>query len=286
MIQKKDFKMEKVKAILCSDLHLRDSIPLSRKDDYWNAQYDKIKFLKELQEEHNCPVYCAGDIFNKAKSSPFLESWCLDNLPEGIVGIPGQHDLLNHNIENFYKSSIGVLAASGFYTLFENPFEKMLQFNGVGLIHTFIQKPGDKQDKIIGGSTAKSLLKKYPKLKIIVTGDNHKTFMVKHEGRVLVNPGSMMRMKADQINHKPSVFLWYKKSNTVKQVFYPIKEDVFDLSHLERQEEKEERIEAFVEHLNTDYDVGLDFENNLERFFRKNKTKKAVQNKIWEATDG
>ena len=272
-------------AILCADLHLRDSVPRARTDDYWKAQGEKLTTLWKLQYKYNCPVYCAGDIFHKAKSNPVIESLAIDHLPEKFYGIPGQHDLPDHNIDNFDKSSLGVLFAAS-TKIVKNPFEEMFRIGeGVGLIHTFIQKLGDEQDKIIGGSSAKALLRKYPDLKLIVSGDNHKPFVYEYEGRLLVNPGSMMRMKADQIDHKPRVYLWYEESNTVEPVYFPIDDGVIDRIHLEREEKKDERIEAFVSHLNNDYTVGLDFKNNLEIFFRNNETKKAVQKQIWEAME-
>ena len=38
--------------ILCSDLHLRDTVPIARMDDYLLAQKNKIKFISDLQKEH------------------------------------------------------------------------------------------------------------------------------------------------------------------------------------------------------------------------------------------
>jgi DNA repair exonuclease SbcCD nuclease subunit len=278
---------KKPDAILCADIHLRDTVPKCRIDDYWQAQQNKIEFIRQLQEKYNCLIYCAGDLFHKSKSSPYLEGWSLTHLPDNMIIIPGQHDLPNHNIDNFEKSSIGVLHASEFYTIFTNPFGEMLKLSdGKGLIHTFIQKPDDEQDRIIGGSSAKALLNKYPDLKLIVSGDNHKPFVVEHEGRLLVNPGSIMRMTIGQIEHKPRVYLWYEETNCVEPVYLPIEDNVINIEYKEIQEKRDKRIEAFITHLSDDYSISLDFKKNLENHFITNNTRKGIQDFVWGCWDG
>ena len=40
------------------------------------------------------------------------------------------------------------------------------------------------------GGNAINILKKYPQFDLIVTGDNHQSFSVEYEGRLLVNTGT------------------------------------------------------------------------------------------------
>ncbi|MCK9281530.1 MAG: metallophosphoesterase, partial [Melioribacteraceae bacterium] len=68
--------------IACADLHLRDSIPHARTDDYWKAQEKKFRFLIDTANEKNCDIYCAGDFFHRAKSSSFLEAWIIEQLQD------------------------------------------------------------------------------------------------------------------------------------------------------------------------------------------------------------
>ena len=50
-----------------------------------------LEQIRDLQKEFDCPVICAGDIFDKWNSPPELINFAYDNLPE-IYAIPGQHD--------------------------------------------------------------------------------------------------------------------------------------------------------------------------------------------------
>jgi len=273
-------------AILCSDLHLREDTPIGRTDDYMQAQLRKLEFLWAEADKYQVPIFCSGDIFHKAKSSPYLESITINCLPEDMTIIPGQHDLPNHNIDNYGKSSLNVLEtaqeALHMHRVAYNDIATFDYIRRIGLIHTMVQKPNDKQDEIIGGTNAITLLRKYPDLDLIVSGDNHKPFIVEYEGRLLVNPGSMMRMTAAQIDHKPRVYLWYAEDNTVEPAYYPIEENVISREHIEIQEQRDERIDAFVSRINDDYEIGLSFEKNLEEFFLSNKIRKPVQDIIWE----
>lgn len=129
---------------------------------------------------------------------------------------------------------------------------------------------------------AVSILKKYG-YDLIVSGDNHNTFVERYEGRLLVNPGSLTRHKADQVDHRPCVFLWYAADNEVEQVFLPIEQDVIDRTYIDKVDEKEEIEMAFVERMNRDYDLDLSYEENMRRHFEKNRVHSEVKKKVWEA---
>ena len=92
----------------------------------------------------------------------------------------------------------------------------------------------------------------------------------------------MMRMTADQFTHDPTFF--YINNNRIKILHYPTRKNVnvFDISHIEKEKERDNRIETFVNRINSDYEIDLSFEKNLENFISKNKIRKGVQNKIWE----
>lgn len=272
--------------ILTADWHLRDDQPVARTDDYFQAQEKKIEFIQDLSEKNRCPILCAGDLFNKSKSKKSLEIYLMTKLKYSIYTIPGQHDLPEHSIKNINNSSIGILSSSQTIPVSVVELGKINALNtdpDIAMCHTFIQKPNDKQDKVIGGSMALSFLKKHKDFKLIVTGDNHKTFVVEHEGRLLVNPGSMMRMTAGQTDHKPCVFLYYADTNTVQPVYLPVEDGVISREHIEEEEKKDKRFQAFVQRLNTDYEVSLSFEKNMKTHITQNKVRKGVSSVIWEA---
>lgn len=308
--------------IFTADWHLTDSQPICRTDDYIETQKGKIQFIQELQEEHDIPVLFAGDLFDKWKVSPRLESYAIYNLPEGIIAIPGQHDLKNHNLNLIEETSFNVLKASGIingdqsywasytgqnYETIRKCYVNTTQNPLFYYIHTYpygvpIKPLNDdsRQQKgarnivlahqltYIGrtwpgnmASNARKLLKSLPGYDLIIVGDNHKTFVVEEDGRLLVSPGSLMRMSADQTDHKPCVFLYYAEDNHVEPVYLPIEEGVINRDHLIKKEEKDKRIQAFVERIRNQKNLGLNFRKNLEIYFRDNKTDKHVEELVW-----
>lgn len=277
-------------AILTSDWHLREDTPICRIDDFEQAQWNKVKFVSQLQKQYNCPVLHAGDLFHHWKPSPFLLTKAIEYLPAKFYTVLGQHDIPQHNLELKYKSGVYTLYKAGRLTILdhchfgEEPSEddsvfcianrKILVWHHL----TYTTKPFP--DAKYGMSTG--LLMRYKKFDLIVTGDNHIPFVDKYEGRVLVNPGSLTRQTASQMGHKPRVYLWYAETNSVEPVFLPIEEDVMSKEYLEKRLQRDERIMAFISRLDTNWDIELSFEDNLESFFNTNDINPKVKSIIYK----
>ena len=305
MKRTRKIQKKKATAILAADLHIRADIPLCRTDDYLKAQFNKLKFIFRLCQEDDCPLLVAGDIGNKSQ----WPNWLLEKTIKiinkykiEIICIPGQHDLPEHRLDYWEKSGCGVLhraktiqmliSLSCFYDdLLLSPFgygneiqheKKRNKILNIAIAHQMVieNKPLWPRQEAPKGNT---LLKKFPEYNLIVTGDNHNPFVIQYGGRLLVNPGSMMRMSANQIDHKPRVYKWYADTNTVEAIYLPIEEGVVNRIHIESKEERDKRMEAFVSRMKDDFEISLSFENNLEAYFKINRTKKSVQNKVWEA---
>ncbi len=289
--------------ILTSDWHLREDQPVCRTDDFWEVQWDKVSEIADLRDAHLCDVLHAGDLFHHWKPSPFLLTTIIKHLwtPEGMrfYTVYGQHDLPQHNIKLGEKSGVRTFVAGCHGACFplglhygETPESTKDYFKGPSLTvndkkvllwHKLIWEK--KAPHWSDAPTALEILKKYPEYDLIVTGDNHSPFVVEHEGRLLVNPGSITRQTADQEKHKPRVYLWYADTNTVEPVYLPIEKGVISREHIERTEKRNERIEAFISRLDTDWEVDVSFENNLERFLAQNNIKKSVETIIREAIE-
>lgn len=298
--------MKKPSAILMSDGHLRETSPECRVDDFMLAQEKKWRFIRELQEKHNnIPILIAGDIYHHWKPSPWLLGWSFRNLPDNIIAIPGQHDLPAHSLENVEKSGIQVLADGWKITLLTEPSVIQLDYEDIGvsgfpwgvefgrasslypkniaLIHHLVYKgkepfPGAEEK----GGTAKNIIKQLPGFDLIVSGDNHQTFVERVGKQLLVNPGSLMRSTAAQVDHKPCVFLWRASDNEIEQVFLPIDKNAVSRDHIELEKEKDERIESFVSRLKDNVEITLSFRSNLDRYTTKNKVRNGVQKIIKE----
>jgi DNA repair exonuclease SbcCD nuclease subunit len=288
-------KNKEVDAIFAADIHLRDTQPIARTDDYWKAQGLKFSFILGLAAEFKVPLYVAGDFFDQPKVSQYLEAWVIRTIREcgkpEIIVIPGQHDLPNHNLDLIDKSSLMVLESALSLKIRKTPWDigfavEKIKERTVMLMHTMVYKETPIHEKV-GGSKAAALLKRNPKADIMITGDNHETFIVEKEGRLLVNPGSMMRMDADQAKHRPVVFLYSAKNNKVKPVYLSIEKEVLSREHLDRKEIKNKKILSFVRRIKDDYEVGISFRKNMKAFLTANekKIRPPVKDLVWELID-
>lgn len=299
--------MKNVSAIICSDIHLRDTSPICRTDDFMETQTRKLRWLSDLQEKYNVPILCGGDLFNYHKPSPWLLGYALRNLPNNIVCIPGQHDLPAHSLENIERSGIQVLSDAEKIELIVDPKNDFCTIGKhevigfpwgvsweldcyackkIALIHygVYESKPHYPGAELSGGS-AKTVLNKLSDYDLVISGDNHLSFTYTSGNRTLVNPGSFMRTTAAQIDHEPSVYLWDEKTNQVERVYVPIEKGVISREHIEETQERDERLDAFISQLKPSAELSVNFKQNILQHLSVNKTSKDICNLIWASFD-
>lgn len=293
---KRTKRNKKADLILCSDMHLREDTPTCWTGDFQEEQWNSVQFISDLQVKHDCIVLHAGDLFHHWKPSPWLLSMAMQHLPQAFYTVYGQHDLPQHNTELMSKSGLHTLDWAGVAHVLtqchygQTPTEKgsLLLPNREPDIRilvwhhmTYITPPfpGAKEGQ------AEGILRKYPQFDLIVTGDNHQSFVTTYKGRLLVNPGNLTRQKADQINYKPRVALWYADTNTIKWEYLPIQEGVITREHIDNKKERDQHIEAFISRLNTDWEASLSFKDNLRIFFSKNKVKDEIKQIIYKSIE-
>lgn len=299
-------------AIITGDIELRAHTPLCRLDDHWAAQERKIKFISDLAKKYDCPILDGGDLFDKKyKQNPshFLISWAIRNLPRHFFTVPGNHDLPGKSMENYNRSAMKVLESAGivskkrFFALknqrkvqiYRIPWgEPVLPVEIEGndfdynvlLIHTMVYDDNMPFPGCEGWEKGQ-LLRMFSNFDLIVSGHHHATFtgFNKRTNTLLVNPGSLMRNDADQEFFKPSIFLWFAAENRVEQVFLPIESGVVSRFHLEVKEEKEIRLNAFIEKLGEQTVSGINFEQNLQVLLTKDVERRIID-KVWNYYEG
>jgi len=279
---------KKVSAILTSDWHLREDTPTCFTGDFQKEQWDAVQFIKDLQAKYKCSVVHAGDLFHHWKPSPWLLTMAIIHIPDRFYTIYGQHDLPQHNLDLLFKSGIHNLDVAQKLTVCNGTHwgqepvhicHSQLPLSMLVWHHlTYLQKPFPGAS----GGMAEGILRKYPQFDLIVTGDNHTSFTVEYKGRRLVNPGNLTRQVADQIDYQPRVALWYAEDNSIEWINLPIQEGVISREHIERKEERDHRIDAFVGKLNDDWKAKMSFEDNLEIFFNANKVREQVKEIIYK----
>jgi len=283
--------------ILSADWHLREDTPICHTGDFQKEQWDAMRFISNLQKEYGCPVICSGDLFHHWKPSPELLSKASIYMPKEVYAVYGNHDLPQHNMDLSEKSGFYNLAINGKISRLDEGSEiegcswnetplRDTQFNRLEVVvwHIMVYQ-GKLPWPGCTDPMAAKLLMKYPEYKLIVTGDNHKTFVEEYKGRLLVNPGSLTRQTSAQVNHKPCVFLYYAATNTVKPVYLPIEQGVINREHMEKAENKDERIASFISKLNTGWKAARNFEETLKAFKQENEVSDSVMSIIYKAIE-
>lgn len=261
------------------------------------AQRRKLTYILDTMPE-GVPWLDAGDLFHSWKSAPETEILLL-NLLYGVQfhSIPGNHELPYHNADRLMQSSFSVLCAAeiidnaqftavpcavpkGFYS------GESLRIGGlqIAIMHGMVWEdkpplPG------MEGCSAVEILREYPQYDVILTGHNHKTFVVEHEDRILVNPGSLMRSAIDQVDHRPCFFILYD-DRSVEPVYIPVDDDVFADDVYQRQEAHADRLQAFLERVQDTEGFSASFEDNLEIYCQRNGVKAGVREEISRALEG
>lgn len=291
MIRRTIHKKE-VGAILCTDFHLQEGQPVCRLDNFPKAIWRKLDYISELQKKYDCPVLHAGDLFDHWKPSPNLLRETILHLPKQFCTIYGQHDMPQHNLKLVDKCGVNVLEADGTLTVLpgahwgQHPKESsiIIQNRNILVWHKMNYR-GAKPYPGCKDLSARALLKKYSQYDLIVTGDNHKTFIERDEDRILVNPGSLMRMDADQEEHRPCIILWYPKDNSIAMHYLPVEENVISREHIDLKKKRDKRIDNFVNELNANWQIEASFEDNLEQFKKKNKLNSKTMEIIYKAIE-
>lgn len=294
----------KIDLILTSDWHLRDDTPSCRTDNFEEAQWLKVTQVAQLQKDYACPVLHAGDLFHHWKPSPYLISKAIYHLPDDFYTVAGQHDLPQHNLDLFEKSGMNTLLQAkavnwirkgnfgqevGTALIF--PPRKIASASyqqpsrKVGVLHRFVWNGKEWPWPECQEKTAKEILKENPDFDLIVTGDYHRPFTYEYKGRLLVNCGCLTRQVADYDNHRPRVWLWNAVDNTVRPEYLVAEKGVISRDHIEVQEEKNKRLEAFIARLSDEWEVSVSFEENLKRFISTNHVRKSVVDLVYKAME-
>ena len=292
-------------AIFCSDLHLSIKPPLwrSNEPDWFAAMERPLKELVNLQKKYECPVYCAGDIFDKWNSPPELINFALDCLPN-MIAVPGQHDLPNHNQKEIEKSAFWTLVKAKKITYIQKPcfVSSKLHFNiipfpygkpitpikrsreaiTIAIAHQYVWTNNYSYESAPIDLHIQHLKKQLTGYDLVIFGDNHKGFLTRLGKTIIFNCGGFMRRKSDEVNYTPMVGLL-----SIKDGIIPRTLDTSLDKYLEIQKGKIETeslyMEDFFKELEKLGDTPLDFTETMKQYLNKKHVNKKVQLIITQA---
>ena len=235
-----------MKLIYMSDLHLRPTAPISRKDDYVEAQFRKLRQMIDHSNEIGAMMLIGGDLLDK----PTVPYWFLNRLigelrrhERGIYVIPGNHDLAGHLLDKINEGALHTLAEAGVIelltdteavdlshnvTLWPYPFGVepaiMNPFGSFNLLlwhHPIYESsvPFYMKDAL----TINELEHKYPGYDLYLVGDIHDPAV---KSRTVV-AGSMMRSTVAQKELLPRFYEIDTESGCVEPIYFDVEEDVW-----------------------------------------------------------
>lgn len=282
-----------MKGIISADYHLRQDRPRCRLDEDWmGSQKKAIEGVVEIAIDKECDIYVIGDIFNTPRVPPEVVSMFISSF-EGMGNnslkvriLAGNHDLPYHNWENVNQSSFGIIwnMIENFITPLspidysyysahfgepilpqEEPTEPIL------FLHQLVFPSKKSMPPNTNAITASDLLKEHPNYKWIFVGDYHSSYHYEKDGRHVVNPGCLIRQRADLIDYQPEVAYVDTDKGIVEWIEIEDRAVLVTDEYLRKEEERSDRIEAFVESVKKSGQISLSFIDNLNERIEENR---------------
>ena len=312
---------------LLGDLHFTSKAPERRKDDYYQTLLGKLKQAFDIFEGENCQwVLQPGDFFDSPQVGNKVIADIIKLISRyhfKVLVCAGQHDIFGHSLETLPSSPLSVLQAAGVIRVLsfvpnicagaviygasfgeEVPVPNDQGFN-VLVIHRMIGNYQLYPDQPL--EDPRGFLRKYPKYNIIICGDYHYRFVDYYQGRIIVNPGAIVRKtisKYDQ-EHRPAVCILDLARTepvdvkpmdvrvcprntplkrgvvaTVKVVELKVRpvEEVFDLTVQPNTNERNEALNRFISSLREQNQFKVGWKAILPRVLEERKPKQSVCN--------
>ena len=285
------------KMIITADWHIRSTKPRCRIDEDWiETQRQALAQIVKISKEKKAPVIVVGDLFHSNSDVSFeciqMVQQMADELGELYI-LAGNHDLPYHSSENLEKSAIGVLLnSSRIFNIktftdsekisasnFDEPDDKNAE---IVFKHTLVFPDAKSIPPNCDGTTAKELLEEFPNAEWIFTGDYHHNFHYEKNGRHVVNSGCLLRQASDFKDYQCGVYFVDTDRNIVEFISIIDSEQLIDDSYILQENEREERIDNFVQKLKDTESVSLDFLANVETALQSNELESDLKEVIEE----
>jgi DNA repair exonuclease SbcCD nuclease subunit len=262
---------------------------------------NKIRWIFELAVKEGCEIILQpGDFFDSPDQANYVIRELVSVLRyyDGlqIFSIYGQHDT---RYRKTFNTTLGIFEEMGLVSILGNNSYNCdgIDFYGASLgkeipdpvnrneiniliAHKMIVQSqplwADQTDYI----STKDMLKKYQDYNLIVSGDNHQSFIHGSKfGSMLINCGSLMRTTIAQRDHHPVAYIVDSETNEITKYEIPIRpiEEVMNLELADEIKERNKDLEAFMSGLSSNYDAELSFEKNLTNLMKMNETSKEIR---------
>lgn len=296
--------------LFCADIHLSELPPTIRSSepDWFVAQARQLEWLRTLQNQYQCPIVAAGDIFDRAIGSARIINFAIDNLPI-MYTIPGNHDLPYHNIDKVNDSSYGTLVRAGnLLELTSEPTEfhignRILAITGfpfdappptsipvqatnrinIAVIHQYLWT--DDCGHYPGVPVTYSLtetLKRYPGFDYYIFGDNHIGFLRNN----VLNCGTFFQRTRDDVKHPLHVGLLYEDKDVlnIKTIAIPTDYDIINITDAQKAKAVVYDFQELCRALQSSETLMCDVADLLKQYILVHNISVDVQDALYEIT--
>ncbi len=279
-----------MRGLISADWHLRADRPRCRIDTNWmETQRKAIAEVAEIAINKDTHLFILGDIFDTPRVAPEIISMFIagiKDINQSIFILAGNHDLPYHSWNNVGQSSFGVLwnialtdrdsllslpdyyHGAHFGELISNP--SYPKSTDCLFLHRLVFPSEASKPPAVNAITAQDLLDEYPEYKWIFVGDYHSSYHYEKAGRHVINPGCLTRQRADLITYQPEVAYVDTESGTVEWIEIDDPAMLVTDAYLKKEQERNSRIEAFVESVKKSGQVSLSFMDNLNERIQEN----------------
>jgi predicted phosphodiesterase len=305
---------EAMKIGLIGDTHYTNRSPINRIDDYWATLVRKTEQALTIFDDNNCRcILQTGDFCN----TPTVANRVISSLIGfyshlTVYSIAGQHDLSGHSMSTLPNSPLAILEAAEIITIANN---KRIALGYVGDSDTtsvvlygasFGEEVPEVENKdhfniliihkMIGNRdlypgqeliNPKRFLRKYPDYNLVVAGDYHYRFEAELDGRVIINPGVLIRKTISKfdLEHKPAVVV-FDTETTKSEIFELDIESADTVFNTKRTVKKDSSILLhLIDGLRNRNENTLGWKQILLKIFEERVTRQSVRDRIDECLE-
>jgi DNA repair exonuclease SbcCD nuclease subunit len=265
-----------LKLAFLGDLHLRATIPKNRLDQYDAVLLNKFNFILDFCDKHNIKVLIQPGDFFESVLTPIhtirRAAHLLKRHNVKVYVVYGQHDLRYHandtnnvplrlfedfNLVTRLSPNKGIIlspqtekkqvVAWGSSWNEDDPKVNPKDIN-IWATHRMVIDDDKLWDGMKDYTLAKHLLKTTP-FDLIITGDNHRSFITNYGFRYLVNCGSLGRTNIDQAAHIPHFVVYDTISKKMAKVKVPARppKEVLKIEEVKERKRKEAELAQLIE---------------------------------------
>lgn len=252
-----------MKFLCTADWHIRKENPKYRKDAYFEAQIEKVKWIIQKANDLDAHLLIAGDIFDSPKAGYMVTNRVsreLQRMVNSVITCFGNHDTTFHS-QNLSNTPYGNLIVNRVIEENTTFFTEMVSIVSLGWEGAEPKPVKGDTNILLGhvsvfekevpfwctnGITAKQANRMYSEFDYCIFGDIHIPFV---DGKI-INPGSLSRSTTAQVDFQPRAYFLDTEIGKITEILIPIEpsETVFNFDQQEIDKMKDVKaLNSFID---------------------------------------